>query len=124
MPNLLELMPEEDRRIAAKIGTRKSNPNLPGVSLVTLQIAKLGYYYGWSAIEAVKRGYTEKGDAKIALTMGEVAALVEAGEKIHAQHMVDLARAVRAGAASAISDKHPKQVLEKGVEHFTKRAKV
>lgn len=124
MPNLLELMNDNDRKIVAKLQRKKTSTALPEVSPISLQIAKLGYFYGWSAIEAVKRGYVEKGDAKIALTMEEVAMLVEAGEKVHAQHMVDLARATRAGTASALSDKHPKQVFEKGVEQFVKRARI
>lgn len=124
MPNLLELMTESDRNIVAGLRTRQINSGLPHVSQISLQIAKLGYYYGWGAIESVKRGYVEKGGAKIALTMDEIALLVEAGEKIHAQHMIDLARATRAGAASAIDIKHPKQVFEKGVELFTKRVNI
>lgn len=124
MPNLLDLMTDEDRKAVDDIRQKKINSNLPKVSVVSLQIAKLGYYYGWSAIEAVKRGYVHSDSGKIALTMEEVMMLVEAGEKIHAQHTVDLARATRAGTASALSDKHPKQVFEKGVESFIKRAKI
>lgn len=124
MPNLLELMTDADRKMVANLRNKRGGAIFPSVSNVSLQIAKLGYYYGWGAIEAVKRGYVEKGTAKILLSMEEVGMLVEAGEKIHAQHMVDLARATRAGTASALSDKHPKQVFEKGVESFIKRAKI
>lgn len=123
MTSLLDLMSEEERRSVAKLRNRGVNNSIE-VSPINLLVAKLGYFYGWSAIESVKRGYVEKGDTRIVLSMEEVSMLVEAGEKIHAQHMIDVARATRAGVASGMSDKHPKQIFEKGVECFIKRAKV
>lgn len=118
MPNLLDLMTDEEREQVSKAQAKTVEVSRP-----EYVIAKFGCYYGWQAVEAVKRGYVQKGEEKIMLTFDEVATLVEAGDKIHAQKMIDLGRAVRAGVASAMA-KNPRKVFESAMAGFAKKAKI
>lgn len=118
MANLRDLMSDEEWQQATN--TQKSDEAV--VSPLLLQIAKFGYYYGWEAIEAVKRGYVQKGNKQINLELDEVTVLVEAAEKNYAQHIIDIGKAVRAGVVSSMS-KHPKKDFEAALESFIKRAK-
>lgn len=121
MPNLLDLMTEDDRQKALESSRKRVSAPNGKISPVVMEVAKLGFYYGWSAIEAVKRGYVEKDGEKIMLTMDEVSTLVDAAEKIWAQKCIDLAHCSQIGTASAMA-KSPKKVFTEGVKPWVKRA--
>lgn len=123
MPNLLDLMTEDDRQKALESSRKRAASPNGKISPVVMQVAKLGAYYGWEAIESVKRGYVEKDGEKIMLTMDEVSALVEASDKIWAQKCIDLAHCVQIGTASAMA-KNPKRVFDEGVKPWIKRATI
>lgn len=140
MTNLLDLMTPEDRQIAQRnykkrlSGTLKSAENLkipPEVFLV----AELGFYYGWQAIETVKRGYVESfrtyrkdrkivtHRTKIPFSMDEAYVLVEAAKKIASGRIVDDARGTQVGVASALA-KNPQRVFDDGIKVYKNRAKL
>lgn len=140
MANLLDLMqPDERERALAAFERRKSGDTSyrkdlkipPEVYL----IAELGYYYGWGAIEAAKRGHVESFETvnkngeriekrtKIALTMEEIAILVEAAHKIWYGKIVDQARGMQIATGSVMS-KHPNATFNQGIKPFEKRARV
>ena len=140
MANLLDLMqPDERERALAAFERRKSGDTSyrkdlkipPEVYL----IAELGYYYGWGAIEAAKRGYVESFEilnkdgervekrTKIALTMEEIAVLVEAAHKIWYGKVVDQARGAQAASASVMS-KNPERTFKNGLNPYMQRAKL
>lgn len=124
MPNLLDIMTDDDRQSATKLAHKHSNGQLSSkVNPMVYQVAKLGYYYGWGAIEAVKRGYVDKDGEKIMLTMEEVSELVKAADKIWAQKCIDLTHCSQIGTSSAMSE-HPKQVFEKAIKPFEKMAAI
>lgn len=131
MPNLLDLMTEEDRqkskeafkrRMGGDFGYRKGQKISPEVFL----IAELGYYYGWPAIQDVKRGYVEKFDQmgnrqQIQLTMEEVCVLVEAARKVWYSKVLDSSRGTMVATGSALS-KHPKQSFQNGMKKYINEA--
>lgn len=73
-------------------------------------------------MKAAKCGFTVKGDKKVLFSGDEMAALVDAAEKIEASRCVDMARAVQIGVASALA-KNPKQVFDAAVKPYLERAK-
>jgi len=131
--NLLDIMNEEDRqksidaykrRMAGDTSYRKSQKIAPEAYL----IAELGYYYGWAAIEAAKRGYVEKYDEsgnrkQILLTMEEVCVLVEAARKVWYSKVLDQSRGTLVATGSALS-KQPAKNFEKGMNNYIKGAKI
>ena len=134
MANLLDLMSEEDRelsrkafkqRMAGDTSYRRGNKISPEVYL----IAELGYYFGWGAIETVKRGYVEVFDEKTGekrqqlFTLEEACALVEAARKVWYSKVVDNARGTLVATGSAMS-KHPSTNFNKGMRPFVKESKL
>lgn len=98
-------------------------------------IAEFGYYYGWGAVEAAKRGYVEgfrierdksgritRIPTKIELTLEEVNLFVEAARKVWYSKNVDLARGSQVATASALS-KHPNTVFDQGMKKFKEGAR-
>lgn len=134
MANLLDLMSEEDRelsrkafkqRMAGDTSYRRGNKISPEVYL----IAELGYYYGWGAIETVKRGYVEIFDEETGqrhqqlFTLEEACALVEAARKVWYSKVVDNARGNLVATGSALS-KNPTRSFNQGMKPFIKGAKI
>lgn len=127
------MQPDERERALAAFERRKSGDTSyrkdlkipPEIYL----IAELGYYYGWGAIEAAKRGYVESFDEhtgkkkKILLTMEEIAILVEAAHKIWYGKVVDQARGAQAASASVMS-KNPERTFKNGLNPYMQRAKL
>lgn len=133
MPNLLDLMSEEDRkksldaykkRMSGNLGYRKAQKISPEAFLV----AELGYYYGWGAIEAVKRGYVETFDEitgkrhKQLFTMEEACMLVEAARKVWYSKLLDEGRATMVATGSALS-KSPSKNFQNGMKAYIKEVK-
>ena len=132
MPNLLDLMSEDDRKKSIdaykkRMAGDKSYRRGQKISPEAFLVAELGYYYGWGAIEAVKRGYVEKtdefGKAKhIQLTMEEVCTLVEAARKVWYSKLLDSTRGTMVATGSALS-KHPRQSFQNGMKDYIKEVK-
>lgn len=98
-------------------------------------IAEAGYYFGWGAIEAAKRGYVEgfenvtkngkvvQARTKIPLTMEELNILVEGARKVKYSAVIDAARGVQAGVASSLS-KHPDKVFRESLKPYREEVKL
>lgn len=134
MANLLDLMSEEDRRLseqafrqrmAGDTSYRRNNR----ISSQMYLIAELGYYFGWGAVESVKRGYIEVFDEETGLrhqqlfTLEEACALVEAARKVWYSKVVDGARANLVATGSALS-KNPNRSFQQGMKPYIKGAKI
>lgn len=127
MANLLDLMTPEDREaveVAFKQRMSGDNTFRKGkVSRVAYLLAELGMLYGWEAIVAAKRGYIETFDEhtgkkqKMPLSMEELSALVDAGQKVKHSDYVNYARIVCVGTGSAFS-KNPNETLRDGMKPF------
>lgn len=133
MPSLLDLMSDEDkqkslsafeRRMSGDTSYRKDRK----ISPVSFLVAEFGYYYGWGAVEAVKRGYIlgyhdDGTQHKIPMTMEEVAELVEAARKVWYGKVVDSSRGSQIAVGSVLS-KNPASAFDKGMKPFVKGAKL
>ena len=127
MANLLDLMTPEDREaVEVTFKKRMSGDNTfrkGKVSRVAYLLAELGMLYGWEAIVAAKRGYIETFDEhtgkkqKMPLSMEELSALVDAGQKVKHSDYVNYARIVCVGTGSAFS-KNPNETLRDGMKPF------
>lgn len=130
MPNLLDMMSEEDRkkskeafkqRMAGDVSFRRGQKIPPEIYIT----AELGYYYGWGAIETVKRGYVETFDEntgkkhKQLFTMEEACILVEAARKIWYSELVNTSRGTMVATGSALS-KSPSKNFQRGMEKYIK----
>ena len=133
MANLLDLMSKDDkekslsafeRRMAGDTGYRKDHK----ISPVSFLVAEFGYYYGWGAVEAVKREYIlgkhDDGSMhKIPLTLEEVSEYVEAARKVWYGKVVDSSRGSQIAVGSVLS-KNPNSTFDKGMKPFVKGAKL
>lgn len=96
MANLYDLMTDEDKAIvknwAIERQTRKYKTDVPMPFFVA---AQLGFYYGWEAVLAFRRGFTVRLDSfkdkdgsihlrtvKESFTLEEATALIKAAEKV------------------------------------------
>lgn len=139
MPNLLDLMTPEDRDIAHKNYLERKSGNTAyrkGMSIPPdiFIVAQLGYFYGWGAIETVKRGYVESFEVinkdgkriekrtKIPFTMEEASILVEAARKISYSGVVDAARGTQIAVGSVMS-KNPRRAFKDGIKPYVEGAK-
>ena len=95
MANLYDLLSEEDKQKVDGWAKARMNPthetDIPPYVYV---LAEAGHYWGWQAIEAIKRGYTERVGAdgnveRIPLTLEEVIALERAEKKIRYREIID-----------------------------------
>ena len=127
MVNLLDLMTEEDRQKSLAAYERRMNGDTSyrkssKVSSVSFLIAECGYYYGWGAIEAIKRGYiighSDTGRVKkIPLTLEEVSELVEAARKVWYSKVVDSSRGHQVATMASFAEK-PIEAFEQGISGF------
>lgn len=132
MSNILDLMTPEDRqksleafekRMAGDTSFRSNQK----ISPVSFMLAEFGYYYGWEAIAAAKRGYIEgfnekdQKRVKIPLTMEEIAEYTEGARKVWYSKVIDNARANQIGVATAFND-NDKHAFEKATKPFAERA--
>lgn len=133
MANLLDMMSDSDRDKSLSAFERRMSGDTTyrrnyKISPVSFLIAEFGYYYGWGAIEAVKRGYVEgrHDDGsfhKIPLTLEEVSEYVEAARKVWYGKVVDSSRGTQIAAGSVLS-KNPGSAFDKGIKPFVKGAKL
>lgn len=134
MSNLLDLMSEEDRKKSLEAFEKRMNGDTSyrkdqKIDPTVYLIAELGYYYGWGAVEAAKRGYIETFDdhtkerKKMILTLEEIAVLVEAARKVWYSKVLDTSRGSFVAVGSAMS-KSPKQSFKEGMKPFAKGAQI
>lgn len=93
--NLLDLMPKEEADKAIARARRRNEINRGSkISPEIYSIAEFGYYFGWDAILAVKRGYIEAHDDKMDLkkevfTLDEMNVLLEGARKVWYSKLVE-----------------------------------
>lgn len=133
MANILDLMTEEDRQKSVSAFERRMSGDTSyrkdhKISPISFLVAEFGYYYGWGAVEAVKRGYIigrhDDGSLhKIPLTLEEVAEYVESARKVWYGKVVDSSRGTQIATGSVLS-KNPASAFNKGIKPFVKGAKL
>jgi hypothetical protein len=92
--NLLDLMPKEARERAIARAEKRLAKRTGQISPEMYLVAEAGYYFGWEAIVAIKRGYIEYTDKngttkQSLLTLEEVSSLVDAARKVWYTKVLD-----------------------------------
>lgn len=123
--SLLDLMPEEDRQKAIERGRKRMNRNKSRKTDVSPEIylvAEMGYFFGWDAMLAVRRGYTVVPGTteKEIFTLDEAMVLLEGARKVWYAKLVEQAHA---GIVSN-SFKSSSTSFENAVKPFTEKAEV
>lgn len=127
--NLLDLMSSEERERALERGRkrqerRKARKGLD-ISPEIFDICEFGYYFGWDALLAVRRGYTVAPgtNEKELLSMDEVQILLEGARKVWYTKLLESARTNMASITSAFSNE-PRRSLETQLKTVQEMAEV
>lgn len=128
MPNLLDLMTEEDRVLVKKWAIERKNPKYKQDIPMPLYIcAQLGYYYGWDAVMDYRRGYSigyepikdKEGNStnqlqmvRYAFELEDAVGLIKAAEKVHYRLALDNGRIDAATSVSSNDKKYARANAE------------
>lgn len=118
MPNLLDMMTDDDRKLVKKWAAERKNPRYkPDIPMPFFLCAQLGYYYGWQAVVDYRRGYhvgyDSKGNIKrYSFGLEEASALIKAAEKVHYLLKMDEGRIHAATNVSSGDKKYAKANAE------------
>lgn len=120
-PNERDKALERASKRQERLKTRKGLDISPEI----YEICEFGYYFGWEAVMAVRRGYTVTPgtNKEEALTMDEVRILLEGARKVWYTKLIESASANMASTASAFS-KTPLQSLEHQLKSVRDMAEV
>lgn len=136
MPNLLDLMTDDDKALVKTWAEQRQNPKHKQDIPTPLYIcAQLGYYYGWDAVNDYRRGYSigyepvlDENDqptnelrmVRYAFTLQEAVGLIEAARKVHYRLKLDEGKVFAANNASCQDIKNANRTI-KEVSEFAKR---
>lgn len=129
MPSILDHLSSEDREKAIARGKKRLEKRDTGsVSPEMYLITEFGYYLGWEAILAVKRGYIESRDGhgkivKEPFELDEMMALLEGLRKVWYSKQIEIARTNLVAVRSANHQSDPTGSFEKGMQPFKDRIK-
>lgn len=114
MPNLLDLLPEDERKRAIDNGRKRLERNKArkgrDVPPEIFLVSKAGKHFGWEAVKDIRRGFTvdpvldERGNLVLdkngsitykanVLTLDEVQLLIDGADKVHYAHLVEQSHA-------------------------------
>lgn len=126
--SLLDLMPKEEaekaiRRAKKRQESRKSKA--VAISPEMFLVGEMGYYFGWDAILAIRRGYTmtfgnDGKPIKEPFTLEEAEVLVEAAKKVWYSKVVDHAHSTMIGNSLQVKASS----FDDAVRPFSDRAKI
>lgn len=95
MPNLMDLMTDEDRQTVKRWAEERKHPKYKtDIPHAYYTFAQLGYYYGWEAVVDARRGYhigvdDEGKITRLAFEYEDAVALIKAAEKVHYRLKLD-----------------------------------
>lgn len=128
MPNLLDLMTEEDRQaVKGWTKTRQNPAHKQDIPTPLFIAAQLGYYYGWGAVQDFRRGYSlgyeyakDKdgnltGELKLTrykFDLEEAVGLIEAARKLHYNLKLTEGKVFAANNASCMDPKNANRVIK------------
>ncbi len=126
--SFLDLLSPEDRqkaieRAERRLESRKARKGLD-VSPEMFEICEFGYYFGWDALMAVRRGFTvsQSGEKEL-LSIDEVRVMLEGARKVWYTKLVESAGANMASTSSAFS-KTPRKSLDEQLQPIRDRAEI
>lgn len=118
MPNLLDLMTDEDKAWVKQRTVERSQPKYKqDIPMPLFLCAQLGYYYGWEAVVDFRLGYHVGYDAKgqikrYAFGLEDAVGLIEAARKVHYRLKMDEGRIHAANNLSTNDKKFAKANAE------------
>lgn len=122
------MSPEDKQKAIAKGKKRmeRSKTQTLDVSPEMFVIAELGYYFGWEAVVAIKRGFITTYDEKMNLkkstfTLEEALALIEGAKKVWYSKVIDTAHGSFIAHRSTQVKEQGKE-FNKGMKQFIDRA--
>jgi len=124
--NFLDLLPEDERekalsRAQKRLERKRARRGLDIAPEIYLA-AEFGYYFGWDALMAIRRGYTvvPGTNEKEVFTLEEAYLLLEGAKKVWASKLIDQANVsvISNGFTSEEKD------FSKAMSTFTDRAEV
>lgn len=137
--NLLDLLPEKDRKLAIeraekRLAAKNARRDKVSVPPEFHQICEMGYYYGWEALLAMRRGFTSYVDnryddegnvvgvqvIKEPLTAVDAEIILEGGRKVWYSKLIEQASGQYVAGASKWS-KNPSQAFDNGIKPFKDR---
>lgn len=127
--SLLDLMSPEDKQKAIAKGKKRmerSKTQTLDVSPEMFVIAELGYYFGWEAVVAIKRGFITTYNDKMELkkstfTLEEALALIEGAKKVWYSKVIDTAHGSFIAHRSARETEQGKE-FNNGMKPFIEKA--
>lgn len=124
--SLLDLMPPEEAEKALqrgknRLGRQKAKRSLD-ISPEIYLVSEFGYYFGWEAVLAIRRGYTTVPgtNEKEIFTLDEAQVLLEGAKKVWYSKLIEQAHAGIISNTFSSSSKS----FDKAVEPFTEKAEV
>lgn len=122
------MSPEDKQKAIAKGKKRmeRSKTQTLDVSPEMFVIAELGYYFGWEAVVAIKRGFITTYDDKMNLkkstfTLEEALALIEGAKKVWYSKVIDTAHGSFIAHRSA-REREQGAEFNKGMKPFIEKA--
>jgi hypothetical protein len=126
--SFLDLMPEDERERAIERANRRINRQKASkgldISPAIYDMCELGYFLGWDALLAVRRGFTMLPDGtKEPFTEQEAKIILEGVRKVWFTKLIEESggNMVAFGAANS---KSPGDAFNKGTKEFQERAKI
>lgn len=136
MPNLLDLMTDEDKAaVQDMVAERTISKYKRDIPMPLFIAAQLGYYYGWDAVMDYRRGYSigyepilnkagnptgELRMVRYAFQLDEAVGLIEAARKVHYRLSLDDGKINAANNASCRDPKNANKTITE-VADFAKR---
>lgn len=123
--SLLDLMPKEEAEKAKERARRRiarQQAKRPDVTPEIYLVSELGYYFGWDAVLAARRGYTVDpitGEKEI-LTLEEIQVLLEGARKVWYSKLVEQSQVAIIGNTFRSSSK----TFDGATKQFAERAEV
>lgn len=106
-----------DDELAKVLRSRARRENVAHkVSQEEFLVAEMGYYFGWSAVEAVL--YDER------LTLKDCLTLVRGARKVWNGKLIDLASVMYTASAAAQNGKKAKTIMQNGLKDIIKEARL
>ena len=127
--SILDLMPAEQAKKAVERGKKRLDRNRDrkgiDISPEIYLTSEMGYYFGWDAVMAIRRGYTvvPGTNEKEVFTLDEAMVLLEGARKVWYAKNVEMAHG-NLVANSSVHSKNPGEAFNKGVKPFTDRADI
>jgi hypothetical protein len=125
--SLLDLMTPEEREKALERGKKRQERRRTrkglDISPEIFDVCEFGYYFGWEAVMAVRRGYTVAPgtNEKELLSKEEVQILLEGARKVWYTKLLETASTNMASTTSAFSNT-PRESLEAQLKAVKKLA--